>query len=156
MAFGQHGFDGRLAHQQPVERGVEFIVIDLAEAEHFAEAGGRGGGRKCPCCGQLRDRIENTANEHGQDKVAAAITVGTEDALEADLARGGDGGGDVAMRQAADDGEGIASGGDDGAALEHATQAFDMGGRPVGEVAEGAFTKPTVLAVRLAQQDGGR
>jgi hypothetical protein len=32
MAFGQSGFDGGLALQQPVECGVEFVVIDLAEA----------------------------------------------------------------------------------------------------------------------------
>ena len=40
MASGQRGLDGRLARQQPVERGVQFVVIDLAETEHFTEAGG--------------------------------------------------------------------------------------------------------------------
>ena len=46
------------------------------------------------------------------------------------------------------------SGGDDGAAFEHAAQAFDVGGGPVGEVAEGALTDLAVLAIALAQQDG--
>src|SRR5208282_2508814 len=45
MAPGQCRFDGGLACQQPVERGVEFVVIDLAETKRFAEAGGRRGGR---------------------------------------------------------------------------------------------------------------
>jgi hypothetical protein len=156
MAFGQAGFDGRLAHQQPVECGVEFVIIDIAETERFAEAGGRGGGRECPCRGQLRDRIEDAADEHRQDKVAASIAVGAEDALEADLAGGRDGRCDVAVWQAADDGESIAPGGDDSAPFEHTAQAFDMGSGPVGEVAEGALTKLAVLAVSLAQEDGRR
>jgi len=45
MAFGQCGLDGGLALQQPVERGVEFVVSDRAETECFAEAGGGRGGR---------------------------------------------------------------------------------------------------------------
>ena len=62
----------------------------------------------------------------------------------------------MAVRQAAGEGEGVVLGGDDGAALEHAAQAFDMGGQPAGEVAQGAFADLALLAVALAQQDGGR
>ena len=62
----------------------------------------------------------------------------------------------MAVRQAAGDGEGVVLGGDDGAALEHAAQAFDVGWGPVGEVAQRAFTDLAVLAVALAQEDGGR
>ena len=47
------------------------------------------------------------------------------------------------------------SGGDDGAALEHGAQALDVGGGPVGQVAQGALTDLAVLAVGFAQQDGG-
>jgi len=61
----------------------------------------------------------------------------------------------VAVGEAAGDGEGVPLGGDDGAALEHAAQAFNMGGGPVGEVAERAFADLAVVAVALAQQDGG-
>ena len=60
------------------------------------------------------------------------------------------------MRQGVGDGEGVALGSDDGAASEHAAQAFNVGGGPVGEVAQGAFTDPAVLAVSLAQKHGGR
>jgi hypothetical protein len=156
MAFGQDGFDGRLSYQQPVKGGVEFVVIDIAEAERFAEAGGRGGGRKGACRGELGHRVENAADQHGEDEVAAAIAVGAEDALEADLTGEADGCCDVAMRQTANDGKSVLPGGNDGAALEHATQAFDMGGGPVREVAQGALTKPAVLAIGLAQENGGR
>src|SRR4051812_14161145 len=41
MAFGQRGLDGSLARQQPVERGVEFVVSDLTQTKGFAQAGGR-------------------------------------------------------------------------------------------------------------------
>ena len=61
----------------------------------------------------------------------------------------------MAVRQGADDGEGVAFGGYDGAAPEHATQPLDVGGGPVGEVAQGAFTNLAALAIALAQQDGG-
>ena len=61
----------------------------------------------------------------------------------------------MTVRQAAKDGEGVALGGDDGAAFEHAAQAFDVSWRPVGEVAQGAFTDLALVAVALAQQDGG-
>jgi hypothetical protein len=44
MALGQRGFDPGLALQQPVERGVEFVLIDLTEPEQFTEAR-RGSGR---------------------------------------------------------------------------------------------------------------
>jgi len=61
----------------------------------------------------------------------------------------------MAVRQGADDGEGVAFGGYDGAAPEHATQPLDVGGGPVGEIAQGAFTNLAALAIALAQQDGG-
>jgi hypothetical protein len=42
-----------------------------------------------------------------------------------------------------------------GACFEHAAQALDMGGGPVREIAQGAFTDLAVLAEGLAQQHGG-
>ncbi len=61
----------------------------------------------------------------------------------------------MAVGEAAGDGEGVMFGWDDGAALEHAAQALDVGRGPVGEVAEGAFADLAVLAKALAQEDGG-
>src|SRR5207302_724407 len=46
----------------------------------------------------------------------------------------------------ADDGEGVAPGGDDGAPFEHAAQPFYVGGGPVGEIAEGALTNLAAFA----------
>ena len=140
MAFGQRGLDGGLTLQQPVQRGVEFVLIDLAEAEHFAEARCGGGGGQRTGGGELGCRIEDPTDQQGEDEIAAAIAVGAEDTVEPDLVSGAECGGDVAVRQAAGDGEGVMLGGDDGAALEHAAQAFDVGGWPVGEIAQGALT----------------
>jgi hypothetical protein len=40
--------------------------------------------------------------------------------------------------------------------LEHAAQTFDVGARLVGEVAQGVLADLAILAVALAQEDGGR
>ena len=44
MAFSQRGLDGGLTLQQPIQRSVEFVLVDLAKAECFAEAARGGGG----------------------------------------------------------------------------------------------------------------
>jgi hypothetical protein len=150
VALGQSGLDGGLARQQPVECCVEFVVIDLAETERFAEAAGRGGRGERPGGGELGDRVEDAPDQQGEDQVAAAVAVRPEDAVEADLARRAEGGRDVAVRQAAGNGNGVMLGGDDGTALEHTTQAFDVSRGPVGEVAEGAFADLAFVAVALA------
>ncbi|PPQ34108.1 hypothetical protein CCS01_12485 [Rhodopila globiformis] len=156
VAPGQCGLDRGLALQQPVERGIKFGITDRAEAKRFAEAGGRRGGRQRPGRGELGDGIEDAADQHSQNEIAAAVAVGAEDALEANFTCRTQRSGDMAVRQAAGDGEGVVLGGDDGATLEHAAQALDMGGRPAGEVAQRAFTHLAARAVALAQQDGGR
>src|SRR5690348_18446626 len=62
----------------------------------------------------------------------------------------------MTVRQRSNHGESIALGGNDGAAFEHTAQAFDMSGRPIREIAQRALSHLAVLAVTLAQQDGGR
>src|SRR6185437_12389920 len=157
MTFGQCGLDGGLALQQPVQGGVELVLVDLAETKCFTKARGGGRGGERAGGGELGGGFEDAADEEREDEVAAAIAVGAKDTVEADPAGGAERGGDVAMREAAGDGEGVAFGGDDGAALEHTAQAFDVGGGPVGEIAEGALPDLAALPVALAQQDrGGR
>jgi hypothetical protein len=105
--------------------------------------------------GQLGGGFEDPTDEEGEDEIATAIALGAENPIEADPARGAERGGDVTVRQAANDGEGFALGGDDGAAFEHTAKACDVGGGPVGEIAESALTDLAALAKALAQQDGG-
>jgi len=156
MAFGQNGLDGGLTHQQPVERGVKFVVIDRAETERFAEAGGGRVGREGAGGGELGDGVEDATDQNGQDKVPATIAVGAEGGVEADPARGAEGGGDMAVRQAAGDGEGVLPGRDDGATFEQAPKPLDMGSGPIGEIAQRTFMDLAIPAVALAQQDRGR
>ncbi len=153
MTFGQCRLDRGLALQQPVQRGVEFVLIDLTEAKQFAEARCGGGGRQRTGGGELGYGVEDATDQQGEHKVAATIVTGAKDAVEADGARGTERGGNVAVWQAADDGEGLTLGGDDRAALQHTAQTFDVGYRPVGQVAQRALTDLAAFAVALAQQD---
>jgi hypothetical protein len=79
MTFGQGGLDGGLALQQPVQGGVELVLVDLAEAKCFAKArcGGRGGERTGG--GELGGGFEDPADEECEDEVAAANAVGAKD-----------------------------------------------------------------------------
>ncbi len=156
MAFGQRGLDRGLALQQPVQRGVQFVLIDLTEAEQFAEARCGGGGRQRARGRQFGRGVEDTTDQEGEDQVAAAIAAGAENTVEPDVAGSAERSGDVAVWQAADHGEGFTLGGNDSAAFEDAAQALDVGGWPVGKIAQCALTHLAAFAVALAQQDGGR
>src|ERR1700722_17148715 len=154
MTFGQRGLDGRLTLQQPVQRGIELVLIDLAEAKRFAEARcGSGGGQRTRG-GELGRWIDDPPDQQGKDEIAPAIAVRAEDTVKPDLVSGAECGGDVAVRQATGDGEGVVLGGDDGAAFEHTAQAFDVGSWPVGQIAESTLTDLAVLSVALAQENG--
>ena len=155
MAFGQRGLDRRLALQQPVQRLVEFVLIDLTEAEQFAEARCGGGGRQRTCGREFGCRVDDPTDQESEDEIATTIAAGAEDTVKADLVGGTERGGDVAVWQAADDGERVTLGGNDGATLEHAAQAFNVGRRPVGKIAQCAFANLAAFAVALAQQDRG-
>ncbi len=114
------------------------------------------GGGQCTGGGELGRWIEDPTDQQGKNEIAAAIAVRAEDTVKPDLVSGAECGGYVAVWQGPCDGEGIVLGGDDGAALEHAAQAFDVGRWPVGEVAQGALTDLAVLSVALAKENGGR
>jgi hypothetical protein len=60
------------------------------------------------------------------------------------------------VRQTAGDGERIPLGRNDNAGFENTAQAFNVLGGPSGEVADRALTDLAILAVTLAQQNGGR
>jgi hypothetical protein len=130
--------------------------IDRPEVEHLAQTRGRRGGRQRTRGRQLGRGIEDPADQKRKNEVAASIAIRVEKTVETDLAGSAECGSDVAVRQASRHGEGVTLGGDDGAPFEHAAQPFDVGGRPVRQVAEGAFADPAVLAIALAQQNGRR
>ena len=100
--------------------------------------------------------IGDPGDEHGEHEVAAAIADGPDHGVEADFSRRAESERDMAMGQRAGNGERVTVPGDDCAALQHATQAFDVRRRPVGKIAQSALPHLAVLTVALAQQDGGR
>src|SRR5260370_12461329 len=61
MALGQRRLDRRLAHRQPIERGVELLLVDRPEAEFGAEARSGGPAPEPAPPPQLRARIERPA-----------------------------------------------------------------------------------------------
>src|SRR5690349_16559573 len=105
---------------------------------------------------QRQPAIEDPPSHQREHEVAAAIAIRPEDAIKADLVSGTKHCSDMTVRQRSNHGESIALGGNDGAAFEHTAQAFDMSGRPIREIAQRALSHLAVLAVTLAQQDGGR
>ena len=77
------GLNGRLAAKQPVRCAVELVLIDLAEIEDVAKAGGRGGGREGACRGELGGRQRlfwRIAHADGAVERSAEIEVGRSDA----------------------------------------------------------------------------
>ena len=160
MAFGEGGLDGRLTLEQPIEGRVEFVLADLAQGQLDAEARGGGGGIERLGGGELRGRRDDAADDHRHDEVARAIGLvrvfRPEQPVQTDGARRAQNRCDGPVRQRALDGEGLLARRQHDPALEHAAQALDVLGRPMGEVEQSSFPYPPVIPIALAQQDGGR
>ena len=154
MVFGQCCLDRRLADGEPVESGVELVLIDHAEAELLAQAGAGGVRRQRAGGGELGAGIQQAADHQSQDQIATAVAIWAQQAIEADLARGAERGGDMPMRQRADDGDRLLVAGNDGAALEQHPEAGDPVLRPVRKVQQGALLDLAAFTVAFAQQDG--
>ena len=132
-------FSIRLPSVEPVEGAVERILVDFAEAEDLAQAGGGGQRRERLGGGEFRRWRSQSGHDHGDHQSAVAMAGGTEEAIEADGSKGAEDGGDMAVGQRPLDGEDGLILGNDGAALEQGLEAFDQLGRPVGEIEQGAF-----------------
>ena len=156
VAFGEGRLDRRLAHREPVQSAVEFVLVDHAEAELLAQAGAGGVRRQCPGGGELGARIEQAADDESQHQVATAVALGAEQTIEANLARRAERRGDMPMRQRADNGDGLPVRRDNGAAFEQHLEAGDTILRPVRKVQQSALLDPAGFAVTLTQQDGRR
>jgi hypothetical protein len=84
--LAKRALDGRLTFQQPVQCRVEFVFVDLAEAERFAQARGGRGRRQPTSGGELGCRIEDPSKQQGKHKVTAAIALRTKNTIQTDLA----------------------------------------------------------------------
>ena len=156
MALGQGLLDAGLAAAQEIEGGVEFVLIDLAQAEHGAERVGGGRLAELARGRQLGGRFDDPGDDHGEDQPGPALRSVRQRLVEPEPAQRPERGGDMAMRQRAGDLEALGSERHEGLVGEYPAQAVDLRLRPVGEVGERAGLDLAFLAIALAQEDGGR
>jgi len=156
MLAGERLLDRLLALAEPVDGGIEFILVDRTKAENVAEAGRRGGRIEHAGGGQLGGRRNQAGHDHGDDEIAEAVAGGTEDAIEADVAQRAEHGGDMAVRQGAPHDDALPVGRRGGAALEQCAQSLDELARPIREIGDGALLDLCAIPIALAQQDRGR
>ena len=156
VAAGERGFDKGLLADQPVERGVEFAGGDAAEVEDLAQGMAGGGGIEHPRGGQLRRRVEQTGDNQAECQSAVPPAApARQEIIETDLPGGGESRHDMAVRERATDFEAALAGRHHPVATQHGAQGLDLLGWPVGEIGQGTVEDLAVLAIALAQQDGG-
>ena len=156
VALGETGLDGGLAVEQPVHGGVEVVLVGVVDAEDLGEGVARGIGGQASGGGELGAGGEDAGGDEGHGALALGRGRGGEGAVEAQFPERAEDGGDMAVGVGAEDVDGVGGSGERGAALEQDLEAVDQGGRPLGEVGEGAFADLAALAEGLAQEDGGR
>ena len=134
---------------------VQLLRVGRAEVEHLAERGDGGFGRQGAGGGELRLRVDDAGDEQGEDEVAVVAGAAGEQGSESELADGGEHGGDVAVGEAAEAGEGVI-GMNELLAAEDASEGVDGGVGELGEVGEGSLLDARSIAEGLAEEDGGR
>jgi hypothetical protein len=156
MLAGERLLDCALALAKPVERDIEFILVNVLKAEQVAKAGGSGGRIEHAGGRELGGRRDQPSDDHGDDQITAAVADRTQHAIKSDGAQRAEHGRDMAVGQRAANDDGLLIGRRDLAALEQCAQSFDQFARPVGEVGDGALLDRSAIPKGLAQQDGGR
>src|SRR5450759_5596396 len=151
MAAGEAVLDEALLGYQPIEGGVDLAHRDGAEAERLAEGMAGRGGVEHARGGEFCRRIEQAGDDQGENDIAAALgrTAGQQ-AIEADMAGGGQRGEDMAMRERAADFEPALAGGNQPVAAQGGAEGLDLLVPTTGEIGEGAGFDLSVLAVALA------
>ena len=146
VALGEPALDTLLAHEQPVHRLAEDVLVGVAQVELL----GQRGDVPSPGGGELRGGVEEPLHDHGQHPVAFGRAFGGDEPVQAQSEQGID----VAVGEGAFDGEGV-FGADEALALEDSAQGVDFLCRPVGEVGQCAFAHALALAPAFSQEDGG-
>ena len=99
--------------------------------------------------------FEDPADQECKNEIAAAIAVGAEDPIKPDPAGGAESGGDVAVRQGADDGEGFAPpAGMTVPPLSTPRRPSMWAAGQSERLQRVTFTDLSTLAIAFAQQDG--
>jgi len=156
VALSEDLLDARLAAAQKVEGGVEFVLVDLAQAEHRAERVGGGRLAELARGRELGGRLDDPRHDHGQDQLGPALGSLRQHLVEPEPAQRPEHGRDVAMRQRTGDLEALGGERHKGLSGQHPAKAIDLGLRPIGDVGERARLDLAAFAIALAQQDGRR
>lgn len=104
---------------------------------------------------QLGRRFDDAGNDHGQSQFCQPRRGFRQQAVQAELLRRAEDGGDMAVRQRAFDAQ-IVDGQRHGFVLQHAAQGLDLRIRPIGDIGDGARPDLAAIAIAFAQEDGGR
>src|SRR5450631_1113292 len=155
MASGQRGFDALLLGEEPIERVVKFLLVDLAERQHGAERRGRGGAVEQPRGGELGGRIEQPHHHQGGDERHHARSLSLalrQQIVKAELAQHAERGRDMAVGQATHELEVRARLVRRILVAQQPAQRFDLAIRPMRDVGQRALLDLAVLAISLPQQ----
>ena len=143
----------KLAPYQPVHRCVELILVDRLQPQDLAEGGDSALRVQGASGGQFGAGVDDAGDNHGDDEVAPATGRTSDEGMQAELLEGAEDGGDMAVRVAAQAGEG-GLGIDQGFAFESSADKIDDVVGEVGDVAEGFMLDLAVVAEGSAQQMG--
>ena len=145
-----------LALPQPVHRHVEGLGIGLLHFEDFGQGAHARFLVEPPSRRELGARIEDPCDNHRHHPIALFGRLRGDEPIELELAQRTEHGRDVPVRERALDLEAVLESLHGGTASQQDAQSFDDLGRPLAEIGEGTFEDLLALAVRLAQEDGGR
>jgi hypothetical protein len=105
--------------------------------------------------GQLGTWVDDARGNESADQIALGATGTREQIVEAEMAKGTEDRGDMAMRERAEDMKGLVAG-DQIFPLEDTAQEVDLRGRPGGKIGESSFVDLGAGADRFAEEDGRR
>ena len=149
VPFGQLVLDHRLSFQQPVHGVVELILGGVGDVQLLGQCGVVPVSR----VGQLGAGEDQPFDDHGDDEMASVRGLGGDEVVEAERLDHLEDGLDVAVGERSRDADGV-GGGDEGLALERASDQVDEVIGQMGEVAEGLVSDGLPLADGPPEQMG--
>ena len=153
MTLGQALLDTALAAHQPVHGVVQLVFVDLAQVKDVTEGGHGALGMKGAGGGELGAGVDDAGDDHGDDHLTQAAGASGDEGRKVKLFEGAEDGGDVAVRAAAQAGEGV-FGIEECLAFEGSADEIDDVCGEVGDVAEGLVLDLAVLTEGSAQKMG--
>ena len=136
MLFGERRLDRWLARHEPIQRGVEFVLINLCKPQHRGQAVSGGRLRQRLGGGQFGGGFEQARHNHRAHQHAGAVIA--EQAIDGQPAQCAKHRGDMAMRPGAQYLKPRLSRLQDGAALQQPPHPLDQRRRPVAQIEQGA------------------